>query len=252
VNDLHAQFGAWLTAGAHGEPLRDVALHASGCPSCLELASGMDALSEIDPGRAPAPPLDPVPLASAPLRLTPRRVARAVAGLSAVGFLIAAVALTATSLLDNGGPTAELPAQPTLGEAVLGAQATPEPTAPEESATAEPSPSPSATPEEEEQEDGRRRSHPIPVRPRRSNRPSARPVPPHRRRPRRSRRRSPRQTAGAHADPDPDARRPRRPRSRRPTPTPGPTPEPTPSRPRSRRSPDARALTGAFRTGRLG
>jgi hypothetical protein len=55
MNDPHARFSAWLTAGAHGEPPRDLALHASVCPECTGAIAAMDLLSQIDPGRAKMP-----------------------------------------------------------------------------------------------------------------------------------------------------------------------------------------------------
>jgi hypothetical protein len=55
MNDPHARFSAWLAAGAHGEPPRDLALHASVCPECTGAIAAIDLLSQIDPGRAKMP-----------------------------------------------------------------------------------------------------------------------------------------------------------------------------------------------------
>ena len=55
MNDPHARFTAWLMAGAHGEPPRDLALHASVCPDCGGAMAAFDLLSQIDPGRAKMP-----------------------------------------------------------------------------------------------------------------------------------------------------------------------------------------------------
>ena len=55
MNDPHARFSAWLMAGAHGEPPRDLALHASVCMECSSAIASFDLLSQIDPGRATMP-----------------------------------------------------------------------------------------------------------------------------------------------------------------------------------------------------
>jgi len=52
VNDPHVRFLAWLTAGASGEPPRDLAVHASVCPACQASIAAYDRLSTIDLGRA--------------------------------------------------------------------------------------------------------------------------------------------------------------------------------------------------------
>ena len=58
MNEPHARFSAWLASGAHGEPARDLALHASVCPECTRAITAIDLLGRIDLGSAPIPSWD--------------------------------------------------------------------------------------------------------------------------------------------------------------------------------------------------
>jgi hypothetical protein len=65
--DPHARVAAWLSAGAGGEPTRDLALHASVCDGCHARMAAFDLLSAVDTGRAPLPPTRaglPIPAAT--------------------------------------------------------------------------------------------------------------------------------------------------------------------------------------------
>jgi hypothetical protein len=64
--DLHTQLDAWLADGAHGDPPREIAVHASVCERCTASLGAFDALALIDVGSAGSPP----PLAArSPLRV---------------------------------------------------------------------------------------------------------------------------------------------------------------------------------------
>ncbi|MDQ3345158.1 MAG: hypothetical protein M3473_02515, partial [Chloroflexota bacterium] len=56
MNDPHDRFQLWIAEGGRDELARDVAIHASGCASCLGAAAAVDAMSVIDLGAAPTPP----------------------------------------------------------------------------------------------------------------------------------------------------------------------------------------------------
>jgi hypothetical protein len=60
VNEQHQRFREWLTAGAEGDPPRDVAVHASLCTECRRSIAALDLLAMINPGMAsmPAEPTD--------------------------------------------------------------------------------------------------------------------------------------------------------------------------------------------------
>ena len=52
MSDPHARFLAWLAHGAAGEPVRDLAIHASVCPDCQRWIAAYDGLAAVDPGLA--------------------------------------------------------------------------------------------------------------------------------------------------------------------------------------------------------
>jgi hypothetical protein len=140
VSVLHEEFAAWLIEGARDEPARDVAIHASACPSCLLLAGANDALTLIDPSAAsmPSTPVgDMADRAAWPLRVTASAAAvflAAIVGIAASGTLIRQ---PSAILLGDGSPTPR--------ESVLGDTGSPTPAvtdAPGEDATATADPSP--------------------------------------------------------------------------------------------------------------
>lgn len=137
TTDPHERFAGWLAAGAADDPPRDLALHASACNECLSRAAAVDALSSVDPGVAPEPPLH---VGVAPRRTGLVPVARAAAGFATLGLLGAAMIVAANALLvdrSQGGTAGESDASPVEG--VLGAAF--EPTQTPEAASASPSPS---------------------------------------------------------------------------------------------------------------
>lgn len=144
MTDPHERFAGWLAAGAADDPPRDLALHASACDECLSRAAALDALSEIDPGAAPQPPIH---VGIAPRRAGVVPVARAAAGLATLGLLGAAMIVAASALLVDRSPagTGASTPSPAPVEGVLGAAV--EPTQTPEAAS--PSPSPSDEPDEE-------------------------------------------------------------------------------------------------------
>jgi hypothetical protein len=146
VTDLHDQFRAWLADGAPGEPGRDVALHASGCDSCLRDAAALDALAAIDVGEAPILPVRVSAPASG--RTTPIPLVRALSGVAAVVLIAVALGMGIGALLDQpAGDEVGFAATPSpVAEGVLsgvgGAVETPTPSAsgtPDATADGEPS-----------------------------------------------------------------------------------------------------------------
>jgi hypothetical protein len=55
VNEAHQRFREWLTAGAEGDPPRDVAVHASVCTECRRSIAALDLLAMVNPGVASMP-----------------------------------------------------------------------------------------------------------------------------------------------------------------------------------------------------
>jgi hypothetical protein len=143
MTDLHTRFGAWLEAGAEGEPSRDVALHASACPDCQPLMAAFDALATVDLTLAPPPPAsaDRGPRSFSPLA----RAGRLAVAAAATVLLGAIVAIGASRLPIDG--TGEPTPAPTREEVLAGIDDAPS----SPSASARPSPtrrpSPSPTPE---------------------------------------------------------------------------------------------------------
>jgi hypothetical protein len=71
TTDAHQRFHEWLTAGAEGEPPRDLAIHASVCAGCHESIAAFDRLAAIDPGRAAMPGGAATGPATGPAKLAP-------------------------------------------------------------------------------------------------------------------------------------------------------------------------------------
>jgi hypothetical protein len=132
--DLHEAFETWLLRGTRQSLPRDVAVHASACPSCLRSARAFDGLAGIDTGIAEMPPI------------------RVVGGHRRGGLLPATASIAVVVLVIGAGVVVggtlfrtppELPVAagtPTPAGAVLGGQGSPQ--APE---TASSSPSPTAS-----------------------------------------------------------------------------------------------------------
>ena len=213
MNGLHDALEAWIAAGGRGDPPRDVALHASGCDTCLRLATSFDALLAIDLGLAPPPPLRAAPLSS--LSGGPIRIARSVAAAVAVMLVIGAGAMVGANAFQPR--VSDAVAQPTpapVAEGVLGGAGgpslTPSPSdspsqSSSEEATASPSPTPTPRPiAANPTPNPTMGGGPPPV----STTPAA-PIP------------TPRPTAAPTGAPTPAP-------TATPSPTPVPTPEPTP------------------------
>jgi hypothetical protein len=131
MNDAHERFEQWLTAGAEGDPPRDVAVHASVCPVCSQSIAALDLLAAVDPGLAPMPA---VPTGAERGRMA---LAGRLVGATAVLFAAAMLGVGVSGLIGvsrTGGPVAQSSRSPE--QSVLAATATPEP-------TPEPTPSPS-------------------------------------------------------------------------------------------------------------
>ncbi len=140
MNDLHDRFRLWIAEGGRDELARDVAIHASGCASCLGAAAAVDAMSVIDLGEAPTPPTGRASTALIGSRaLGPLRFG---SGLAALAAIVIAAAVTfgprsSPAPTQVGGPTASDQPDDTPAEAVLGGQL---------ELTSKPSPSPVPTP----------------------------------------------------------------------------------------------------------
>ena len=140
TDDLHARFAAWVADGARGDPPRDAAIHATGCPDCRRTIAALDGLALVELERAPMPALGvnvPAFTFSPSLRRGATAAAVVVAAL-ATGVLVAPLALP------RAGPGTS------QQQEVLGATGTPLASGvagasaqPSETMTASPSPSPS-------------------------------------------------------------------------------------------------------------
>lgn len=156
MTDAHGRLADWLAAANHGDPPRDVALHAAGCGECLAKAAAVDALAAIDPGRAPDPPL----VGARPARPSPLApLARAGAGFAAIALLGGAVLIGSAALFADrapatgGGDTLATPAEGVLG-AADGPEQAPDPGSPSSSPSSSPSPEEAhGSPEPEESTD---------------------------------------------------------------------------------------------------
>lgn len=149
--DLHDAFRRWLISG-HGAALpRDVAVHASACPSCRLAAGAFDALSAVDAAAAPEPQvLEPAHERrhrQLPAWMVPAGASAVLGCLTVAAIVLSGPLDTSRSLAATGAsPTATATPATTPGGGVLGSQRSPAasnvPTA-----TARPyTPSPSATP----------------------------------------------------------------------------------------------------------
>jgi hypothetical protein len=150
MNEGHQRFQDWLTAGAEGEPARDLAVHASVCTICQQSISALDQLAVVNTG-----------LASMPGAPTGRERSRLVMagrllGATAVLFSAAILGVGVSQLIGvarPGGAVAQ--ASPTPEQSVLAETATPQPT--------EAAPTPSATPGETLTPLGTPLPHPTPA-----------------------------------------------------------------------------------------
>jgi hypothetical protein len=148
VNEAHQRFLEWLTAGAEGDPARDVAVHASVCTECRRSIAALDLLAMVNPGRASMPA---EPLGREYGRLV---VAGRLTGATAVLFSAAILGVGVSQLIGvshPNGPVAQ--ASQTPEQNVLAQTATPEasqpsalPSPPEETLTPLGSPEPTAQP----------------------------------------------------------------------------------------------------------
>ena len=137
MNQAHQRFHDWLTAGAEGDPPRDVAVHASVCPECRASIASLDRLATVNPGMASMP--------AEPTGREPWRLAMA-------GRLVGATAvLFSATILGVGGPqligvshpndpvaqTSRTPDQDVLGETATpqASQPTGTPSPPQETLT---------------------------------------------------------------------------------------------------------------------
>jgi hypothetical protein len=119
MNEPHARFSAWLASGAHGEPARDLALHASVCPDCARAITALDLLGQIDPGRAPMPSWDGAGEESGGL-LRATRFAAAAAGVMLVAVVVgigASQLIVGARVSGDVAFGSETPAQGLLGGA---------------------------------------------------------------------------------------------------------------------------------------
>jgi hypothetical protein len=146
VSEAHLRFQDWLTAGAEGEPPRDLAVHASVCPGCRHSIAALDLLAIVDPGLARMPMMPAATERGGLARAG--RLTSAAAGVmfSAVILGIGASQLIALTRSGGDGPVALASQTPDQG--VLGGTATSQPsfevspTSPAETLT----PLPTATP----------------------------------------------------------------------------------------------------------
>jgi hypothetical protein len=137
ARDPHHRFGAWLTAGAPGEPPRDLALHAWVCEECSARIAGLDRLRAIDLARAGIPDMPPVSDA-AMARGSLRQAARFAGAALGVLLVSTLVGIGAGQLLSAPGTNAD---DERAEEGLLGATGRPSP-----AGTALPTPAPQSSP----------------------------------------------------------------------------------------------------------
>ena len=120
MNEAHDRFADWLSAGAEGDPPRDLAVHAWVCAGCRQSLEALDQLAAIDPGRAGPPSSSAIREPGWLARTAPQ------AGLAAAAVFGAIVlGLGASQLIGLArGPVAL--ASPTPNQQVLGGTATPQ------------------------------------------------------------------------------------------------------------------------------
>ena len=124
--EAHGRFGAWLTAGADGDPPRDLAVHASVCAGCRQSIAALDLLIRVDPGLAGIPPLVPFRPPSPLVRAG--RLASVGAGV-VIGAVILGVGASQLIAGLRGGPPGPVAvASPTPDQGILAGTQTPAPT----------------------------------------------------------------------------------------------------------------------------
>jgi hypothetical protein len=125
MSGAHRRFQEWLTAGAEGSPARDLAVHASVCPTCRQSIAALDSLAIVDPGLARMPVVPAAAQRGGLVRAG--RLTSAAAGvmLSAVILGIGASQLIALTRNSGEGPVALASQTPNQG--VLGGKGTPQP-----------------------------------------------------------------------------------------------------------------------------
>jgi hypothetical protein len=166
MSELHDDFAAWIAGGTRDELPRDVALHASGCSGCLEIAAAVDALAAVDPGGAEMPPVRI--MVGAGRSGAPVRVARAALGAAAVIFTIAVGFIVGGGLFEPAPGGLSDAVSGTPGGAVLGDQGgapTDSPTPSPSAGSAEPSPETTGSPGSTQSPDPPTGGGPPPVNP---------------------------------------------------------------------------------------
>jgi hypothetical protein len=141
MNEAHQRFHDWLTAGAEGDPPRDVAVHASVCDECRRSIASLDLLANVNPGLAGIPA---------------KPAGRERGGVAIAGRLVGATAVLSSAAIfgvvvsqfigvshANNDPVAQ--ASPTPDQNVLGETATPQPS-PEATPTPQETLTPLGTP----------------------------------------------------------------------------------------------------------
>lgn len=148
MTDPHERFHLWLTAGAEGDPPRDLAVHASVCPGCRQSIAALDLLANVDPRRAS------MPLAAAATErrglLRAGRLTSAAAGIILGAVILGIGASQLIAMTRTGTAASRATASPTPAQTVLGseatAQPTPSPTLSAQTLTPLTTPSPTAQP----------------------------------------------------------------------------------------------------------
>jgi len=126
MSGAHRRFQDWLTAGAEGAPARDLAVHASVCPTCRQSIAALDSLAIVDPGLARMPVV-PVAAERGGL-IRAGRLTSAAAGVMFSAVILGVGASQLIALTRNGGEGQVALASPTPNQGVLGGNGTPQPT----------------------------------------------------------------------------------------------------------------------------
>ena len=144
MNEAHRRFQEWLLTGAEGDPARDLALHASVCPSCQKSIAALDLLAIVDPGLAAMPAA--ATLAARGGMLRTQRLAGAAAGVIFSAVILGIGASQLISLSRRSVPIGL--ASQTPGPSLIVDTAMPEPSpgSPGESLSQLESPSPTPIP----------------------------------------------------------------------------------------------------------
>lgn len=125
MNEAHQRFHDWLTAGADGDPPRDIAVHASVCAGCRQSIEALDLLAGVNTGLA-SMPAEPTGREHGRLAMAGRLI-----GATAILFSAAMLGVGVSQLIGvsrGGAPVAQ--ASPAPDQNVLGATATPQPNEP--------------------------------------------------------------------------------------------------------------------------